>query len=110
MILNAVKELYPNYQFNSAMITRYASGEEWMPFHSDDETCIAPHSSIMTISFGDTRSLQFQSIHTPHKLYHAFFQNDAQKKHRSTYVWFGFQDQKEGIRKFGVVNRVNDQK
>ena len=68
-ILNVVKELYPNYQFNSAMITRYSTGEEWMPFHSDDETCIAPHSSIMTISFGDTRSLQFQSIDTPHTHY-----------------------------------------
>ena len=65
-ILDVVKEQYPDYQFNSAMITRYANGEEWMPFHSDDEACIAPHSSIMTISFGETRSLQFQSKVTPH--------------------------------------------
>ena len=65
-ILHVVKELYPNYQFNSAMITRYATGEEWMPFHSDDENCITPHSLIMTISFGDTRSLQFQTKDTPH--------------------------------------------
>ena len=65
-ILDVVKEQYPDYQFNSAMITRYANGEEWMPFHSDDEARIAPHSSIMTISFGETRSLQFQSKVTPH--------------------------------------------
>ena len=36
-----------------------------MPFHSDNEACIAPNSSIMTISFGETRSLQFQSEVTP---------------------------------------------
>ena len=65
-ILHVVNELYPDYQFNSAMITRYATGEEWMPFHSDDEACIAPNSSILTISFGETRTFQFQSKDLPH--------------------------------------------
>ena len=63
-ILTSVKELYPDYKFNSAMITCYADGDNWMPFHSDDETCIAANSSIMTISLGETRSLQFQSKNT----------------------------------------------
>ena len=65
-ILRVVNELYPDYQFNSAMITRYATGEEWMPFHSDDEACIAPTSSILTISFGETRTFQFQSKDSSH--------------------------------------------
>lgn len=63
-ILQLVKELYPDYRFNSAMITYYANGEDWMPFHSDDEDCIAVNSSIMTISLGEKRSIKFKSKDT----------------------------------------------
>ena len=60
-ILEAVDEHYPNFTYNSAMITRYSDGAEWIPLHSDDEECIKPKSLIMTISLGETRLLQFKS-------------------------------------------------
>ena len=60
-ILEAVDEHYPNFTYNSAMITRYSNGAEWIPLHSDDEECIAPKSVIMTVSLGETRLLQFKS-------------------------------------------------
>ena len=61
-ILNAIDKQYPSFSYNSAMITRYSDGSEWIPPHSDDEDCIAPNSTIMTISFGQKRTLQFESI------------------------------------------------
>ena len=60
-ILEAVNKEYPDFEYNSAMVTRYSDGTEWIPLHSDDEKCIAPNSLIMTISFGDTRVIQIKS-------------------------------------------------
>ena len=64
-ILIAVGKSYPGFRFNSAMVTNYANGEDWMPLHSDNEACIVPNSSIMTISFGETRTIVFQSKDKP---------------------------------------------
>ena len=64
-ILNALDKEYPSFSYNSAMITRYSNGTEFIPPHSDDEACIAPKSTIMTISFGQERTLQFESIVNP---------------------------------------------
>ena len=60
-ILEAVNHQYPDFEYNSAMVTRYSDGTEWIPLHSDDEKCIASNSLIMTISFGASRVLQFKS-------------------------------------------------
>ena len=64
-ILTAVTKSYPEFRFNSAMVTHYANGEDWIPLHSDDEACIVPNSSIMTISLGETRTIMFQSKDKP---------------------------------------------
>ena len=64
-ILIAVRKSYPGFTFNSAMVTNYANGEDWIPLHSDNEACIVPNSSIMTISFGETRTIVFQSKDRP---------------------------------------------
>ena len=64
-ILTAVTISYPEFRFNSAMVTHYASGEDWIPLHSDNEACIMPNSSIMTISLGETRTIMFQSKDKP---------------------------------------------
>ena len=34
-ILNYEEFVYPDYKFNSAMVNKYKSGEEFMPHHSD---------------------------------------------------------------------------
>ena len=59
-VLEAVNERYPEFDYNSAMITRYRDGKDFMPLHADDEDCISQNSSIMTLSFGETRALQFR--------------------------------------------------
>ena len=53
---------------NSVLINHYPSSEtahhdSFLPFHSDDEAVIQPDSSIITLSLGSIRSLQFKAIH-----------------------------------------------
>ena len=51
--------LFPELEFNSALINFYSNGSDFMPLHSDDENCIEDGSSILTISLGATRTIQF---------------------------------------------------
>jgi alkylated DNA repair dioxygenase AlkB len=60
VILKIVRKHHPNFQFNSVLITRYANGDEFIPYHSDNEVCIDPTSSILTISLGECRQLCFR--------------------------------------------------
>ena len=61
VIIPAVKKQYPNFNFNSIMVTKYANGSQSIPFHSDNELSILPDSSILTISLGSTRNIVFRS-------------------------------------------------
>ena len=60
VILKAVRKHYPSFQFNSVLITRYANGDKFIPFHSDNEVFIDSGSSILTISLGQCRNLIFR--------------------------------------------------
>ena len=44
------------------LITLYKDGSNHLPFHCDNEPCIAPDSNIITVSFGATRTIEFRSI------------------------------------------------
>ena len=46
--------------FNSCMITKYESHVSYIPPHSDDESCIVPDSTILTISLGGKRDVVFR--------------------------------------------------
>ena len=54
--------LYPSYEYNSALVNYYQSGEDYIPSHSDDEDSIEDESCIMTVSLGTTRVLQVREI------------------------------------------------
>ena len=54
--------LYPSYEYNSALVNYYQSGEDYIPLHSDDEDSIEDESYIMTVSLGTTRVLQVREI------------------------------------------------
>ena len=56
-ISRQVNELFPNYKYNSILVTRYANGISKCPPHSDDEADIAADSLIMTLSFGAKRTM-----------------------------------------------------
>ena len=65
-ILSYVQIVIPNVKFNSAMIHKYSDGNSVIPKHSDDEECIENGSDIITISFGDTRVMEFQNKQSGH--------------------------------------------
>ena len=58
-IIEQVKYLFPHYSFNSILVNKYDDGNSHIPMHSDDEECIKPNSSILTISLGETRTMKF---------------------------------------------------
>ncbi len=51
----------PNFLFNSALITKFKDGNDFIGFHSDDEPEIVMNSYIVTVSLCDTRTLIFKS-------------------------------------------------
>lgn len=59
-IIDQVRILFPQYTFNSVLVSKYNDGNSYIPMHSDDEDSITPNSSILTISLGETRKMQFQ--------------------------------------------------
>ena len=59
-ITEEVKRQFPDFRFNSAMITKYSSPSSSIPPHSDDEEAIAPDSTILTISLGGARDVLFR--------------------------------------------------
>ena len=57
-ISNQVHKLFPNFEYNSILVTRYSKSFIQCPPHSDDEADIADDSLIMTLSFGAVRSMR----------------------------------------------------
>ena len=53
--------LLPNLKHNSMLINLYESGVDFIPPHSDSESCIVDDSDIVTVSLGATRTLQIKS-------------------------------------------------
>lgn len=58
----------PSFTYNSVLINFYADGNDYMPLHSDNETCIEEQSEIVTISLGATRRLNFLDTNTNEKV------------------------------------------
>ena len=50
--------------YNSCVVTKYVGSDSYIPFHSDDEQCIHPDSSIITVSLGKDADITFRDIHT----------------------------------------------
>ena len=61
-ILSYVEIVYPTFSFNSAMVHKYRSGDDFIPHHSDNEEDIEDGSLILTISLGVSRSLEFKEL------------------------------------------------
>ena len=65
-IINHVETIFPQFSYNSVLINKYENGNSHIPLHSDDETSIKPNSSILTISLGETRVINFQPKNSTH--------------------------------------------
>ena len=61
-IIDKLNVMFPKTIINSCLITRYKTGNNSCPPHSDNESYIAPCSDIATLSIGNERTMQFTDI------------------------------------------------
>ena len=59
-ILDQLKTILPDIQYNSILLTKYKNGSDYVGFHSDNEPEIAENSDIVTISLGQSRVIKFK--------------------------------------------------
>jgi hypothetical protein len=60
-IIKHVTTVLPSRVFNSILITKYESGSDYLPPHSDNESSIEKDSVIACISMGGIRDIYFES-------------------------------------------------
>ena len=51
--------LYPQYNFNAALVNLYETGDDYISPHSDNESKLKPGAPIVAFSFGATRKMHF---------------------------------------------------
>lgn len=61
-VISYAEVVLPGIKFNSALVHKYNTGESFIPHHSDDEDDIERDSKIVTISFGESRFIEFKNI------------------------------------------------
>ena len=61
-ILNEVDRQFPNFSYNSVLLTLYKDGQSFIPLHSDNEAEITQGSDILTISLGASRLVTFETV------------------------------------------------
>ena len=49
----------PDMVINSCLVSKYATGDNFIPAHRDDEPVINPESDIITFSIGTSRTMKF---------------------------------------------------
>lgn len=59
-ILSHLQEIFPDFKYNSVLITKYNDGKDCLAFHSDNEPEIEQQSTIATISLGQQRLIKFR--------------------------------------------------
>ena len=60
-VIDKINKLYPESSSNSCLVTKYSSGVNGIPLHTDNEPFISPWSDIMTLSLGCPRKMTFES-------------------------------------------------
>ena len=62
-----ISNAFPALNLNSCLINYYPNSESFIPFHADNEICIAPRSFILTLSLGASRTLKFKRLGSRNK-------------------------------------------
>lgn len=83
-IVSYIQIVIPGFHFNSAMVHKYIDGQSYIPHHADDEEEIIDGSSIVTISFGETRFIEFQNVASGSKISQKLFHGDVFIMEKST--------------------------
>lgn len=79
LTLNALIERISKYlgvEYNSVLINFYSSGDDYIPYHSDDEHSISC-SKIASISLGATRLFSFLPKYTTETSHHIYLKSGS---------------------------------
>jgi alkylated DNA repair dioxygenase AlkB len=69
-------EYYAQQTFNSVLLNRYQTGDDYMGWHSDDEVCLGPAPTIAMLSLGCARDFLFR-VKTAPKKHHSLQVTDS---------------------------------
>lgn len=58
-------EEYTGHAFNSCLLNYYRNGDDYMSWHSDNETLYGPNPVIASLSLGHARDFVLKSVHSP---------------------------------------------
>jgi alkylated DNA repair dioxygenase AlkB len=71
-VQSRVAEHDPRARFNSVLVNRYASGDERMGWHSDDEPELGSAPRVAALSLGAERPLRFRPRHGPRQAFNVW--------------------------------------
>ena len=83
-VLSYVNIVLPGIKYNSAMIHKYNDGNAFIPHHADNEDMIKDGSQIITISFGESRFIEFRDSETGSKICQKLSHGDVFVMDKST--------------------------
>ena len=63
-VVDKVNLEFPGANINSCVVNKYTGPSSSLPEHSDDESCLAPGSSIYTVSLGSAASITYRDLIT----------------------------------------------
>ena len=87
-IASYIQIVIPGVCFNSAMVHKYHDGHSFMPHHADNEEEIVDGSSIVTISLGETRFIEFKNALSGSKVSQKLTHGDVFVMSKSTQSYF----------------------
>ena len=61
-ILEHLRNVLPDFEYNSILISKYCDGTDSLGFHCDNELEIVEQSDIVTVSLGETRTAKFRAL------------------------------------------------
>nr|XP_043611064.1 DNA oxidative demethylase ALKBH2 [Erigeron canadensis] len=79
-ILDEVHIAFPGSHFNSLLLNRYNSGNDYVGWHADDEKLYGPHPEIASISFGCERDFFLKKRSTHNKKAQAEVEGEPSSK------------------------------
>ncbi|KAL2894465.1 DNA oxidative demethylase ALKBH2 [Bienertia sinuspersici] len=89
-LLKAVEEGVPGSRFNSLLLNRYKGGNDYVGWHSDDESIYGPTPLIASLSFGCDRPFYLKKKKTKNKKCSECDQHSFTLKHGSLFVMRGY--------------------
>ena len=62
MLLEHLRNVLPDFEYMSILISKYCDGADSLGFHCDNELEIVEQLDIVTVSFGETRTAKFRAL------------------------------------------------